>query len=43
MAFKTWNQNMFGDVHRHVCMAIDEVNRIQQLRPFTVKYSILGA
>jgi len=30
-AFKTWNRNVFGDVDKQVRMAVDEVNRIQQL------------
>jgi len=30
-AFKTWNRTTFGDVDRQVCMAVDEVNRIQHL------------
>jgi len=30
-AFKVWNRTVFGDVDRQVRLAIDEVNRIQQL------------
>ena len=30
-AFKVWNQTVFGDVDRQVKLAVDEVNRIQQL------------
>lgn len=30
-AFKLWNKSVFGDVHRHVKLAYDEVNRIQLL------------
>ena len=29
--FKTWNRTVFGDVDRHVRLALEEVNRIQPL------------